>query len=115
MSKSKPNSFEQKQPLYLQIYTDLLRKINSGDFPVGSKLPSEQEIAREYNVSRITSKKAMDNLAGNGYISRTPGRGTFVLKQERPTPAEATAANRKPIIGVVIEKFSISFGGELIL
>ena len=115
MSKSKPNSFEQKQPLYLQIYTDLLRKINSGDFPVGSKLPSEQEIAREYNVSRITSKKAMDNLAGNGYISRTPGRGTFVLKQERPTPAEAAAANRKPIIGVVIEKFSISFGGELIL
>ena len=115
MSKSKPNPFQQKQPLYMQIYTDLLRKINSGDFPVGSKLPSEQETAQNYHVSRITSKKAMDTLAANGYISRTPGRGTFVLKQEHPKPTESSTSKRLPIIGVVIEKFSVSFGGELIL
>ena len=66
-----------KRPFYLQIYQELLAQINQGTYPPGSKLPSEKELAEAYNVSRITSKKAMDTLAADGVISRTPGRGTF--------------------------------------
>lgn len=104
-----------KQPLYSQIYNRLVEQINSGVYPPGSKLPSEKELANEYGVSRITSKKAMDTLAVNGYISRTPGRGTFVIKRESDSIQAPESAEGSKLIGVVMEKFSSSFGGDLIL
>lgn len=103
-----------KRPFYLQIYQELLAQINQGTYPPGSKLPSEKELAEAYNVSRITSKKAMDTLAADGVISRTPGRGTFVLERpEAPQTPPSVPGNR--LIGVIMEKFSSSFGGGLIL
>lgn len=104
-----------KQPLYLQIFNRLVEQISTGVFPPGSKLPSEKELADEYGVSRITSKKAMDTLAANGYISRTPGRGTFVLNRSGDFSQPGSIAEGPKLIGVVMEKFSPSFGGDLIL
>jgi len=100
---------------------DLLRQIRSGVYPPGARLPSEKELAAQYGVSRITTKKAMDELAAGGYASRTPGRGTFVLPPDtvaavvKEAAALPSAAGEKRLIGVVMEKFSSSFGGELVL
>jgi GntR family transcriptional regulator len=65
-------------PLYRQIL-DLLRdRVRSGHYPVGSILPGEQELSRLFGVSRITIKRALQDLAAGGYVSRQRGRGTTV-------------------------------------
>ena len=47
-----------KTPLYLDLYRKLRVKIESGEYAVGSKIPSEQEITEEYGVNRITRNSA---------------------------------------------------------
>ena len=52
-----------------------------GIYSPGSKLPSEKELMEQYNVSRITSKKALEMLADRNIIVRMPGKGSFVLEE----------------------------------
>lgn len=66
-------------PLYHQIYVLLRDKILSGDYPKNSLIPSEHELERMYGVSRITAKRALDELAAEGFVSRQRGRGTRVI------------------------------------
>lgn len=70
----------EKQPLFVKIYEDILRKIVSGEYPVGHMLPTELQLARDYNVSRITSKRALEELRQEGYIIRQRGKGSFVAE-----------------------------------
>ena len=67
--------------MYKKIYDDLLEAIEKGIYPPGSKLPSEKELMEQYNVSRITSKKALEMLADRNIIVRMPGKGSFVLEE----------------------------------
>ena len=54
------------------------------DLPVGSRLPSEKDLAIQFEVSRMTVRQALDALATDGRVERVPGLGTFV---RRPTVA----------------------------
>lgn len=65
-------------PLYHQIYLVLRERIRSGALGAASILPGEQELARSFNVSRITVKRALNELASDGLVSRHRGRGTIV-------------------------------------
>lgn len=65
-------------PLYYRLYAILRERIASGVNPVGSVLPTEAEITETFNVSRITAKRALDELAAEGLVERTRGRGTTV-------------------------------------
>lgn len=65
-------------PLYHQIFLVLRDRIRDGVFPAGSILPGEQELTRLFDVSRITVKRAMNELAAHGFVSRHRGRGTVV-------------------------------------
>lgn len=65
-------------PLYHQIYMAIQQKIQSGDLPTGSKIPGELELARQLDVSRITVKRALNELAHSGLVTRHRGRGTVV-------------------------------------
>lgn len=65
-------------PLYHQIYVLLREKIVSGDYEDGSLIPSEHELEKIFNVSRITAKRALDELAADGLVARQRGRGTVV-------------------------------------
>lgn len=67
-----------KVPLYHQIYLILAAKISEGDLKDGETLPSEQEIAVAYGVSRITATRALRELAAAGLVVRGRGRGTRV-------------------------------------
>lgn len=71
----------EKELLYKKIYDDLLEAIEKGIYSPGSKLPSEKELMEQYNVSRITSKKALEMLADQNIIVRMPGKGSFVLEE----------------------------------
>ena len=65
-------------PLYHQLHADLLRRIRSGQLRPNDRLASENELARQYGVSKITVRHALRELALAGYIRREQGRGTFV-------------------------------------
>lgn len=66
-------------PLYSQIAGVFLSAIREGRYRDGEKLPSEKEICDQYNVSRITARKAIQELADMGKVERKQGKGTFVV------------------------------------
>lgn len=68
------------QPKYLQVERDLLRQIEDGSLKPDDMLPSETELIAAYNVSRVTIRHALDDLASGGYIYRMQGKGTYVSK-----------------------------------
>lgn len=65
-------------PIYFQIQTQLLHKIQSGQLRAGDSLPSEEELGRIFNVSRMTARHALQALKSQGFASRHKGQGTFV-------------------------------------
>ncbi len=64
--------------LYLQIKENIEEGIHSGKYPIGSRLPSENDLCKMFNVSRITIRKALNILENNGMIYSIHGKGTFV-------------------------------------
>jgi GntR family transcriptional regulator len=66
-------------PLYHQIYLLLRDRIASGQIPAGTLLAGEQEMAKQLGVSRITVKRALNELASRGLVQRHRGRGTTVV------------------------------------
>ncbi|MEO1137230.1 MAG: GntR family transcriptional regulator [Pseudomonadota bacterium] len=69
---------ESEAPLHGQIRTAIEKMIASGKFTSGSVLPGEQELAAHFDVSRITVKRALNDLALAGQVRRMRGRGTIV-------------------------------------
>jgi GntR family transcriptional regulator len=67
-------------PLYYQIQRALMEKIHSGELSEGDLLASEEELARVYQVSRMTARQALQGLKARGYALSQKGRGTFVTK-----------------------------------
>ncbi len=62
------------------VFTQLQMKIIFGEWPEGYRIPTEMELCEQYGVSRVTIRRALDGLVRQGgYISRTRGRGSFVL------------------------------------
>lgn len=111
----------EKELLYKKIYDDLLEAIEKGIYPPGSKLPSEKELMEQYNVSRITSKKALEMLADRNIIVRMPGKGSFVLEENEQdrenlpaVPQTVEPVRKGKMLGVILDFFSGFFGCELI-
>lgn len=65
-------------PMYFRIEQEILEQIQRGALRPGAQLPTEAELASRYKVSRITAKRALDDLVGQGRAFRQQGRGTFV-------------------------------------
>ncbi|WP_263382551.1 GntR family transcriptional regulator [Granulicella arctica] len=70
-------------PKYRQVYDDLLSSIKAGTFRPGDRLPSEAELGKRYETSRITVAKAVNELQLRGLVSRRAGSGTHVLAPAR--------------------------------
>jgi GntR family transcriptional regulator len=73
-------SFIQVAPLSLhgQVMQDLLARIFDGRVKAGDALPTEEELCRQFGVSRITVRRAIADLAVRGLVSRKRGVGSFV-------------------------------------
>ncbi len=65
-------------PLYQQIYDEIKDAIEKGDYAPKERIPSELELAEQYEVSRITVRRAVEELCSDGYLVKQQGRGTFV-------------------------------------
>lgn len=69
-----------------KIYRAIEKDLQSGHYAVGSKLPSELELAATFQTSRTTIRQALGMLEKNGYLVRRQGAGTFVVSN-RAQPA----------------------------
>jgi GntR family transcriptional regulator len=69
------------KPLYLQLRDALADRIASGEWRPGSAIPNESDLAREFEVSAGTMRKALDLMEGEHLLTRRQGRGTFVNDQ----------------------------------
>lgn len=65
-------------PLYMQLQALIRDAITSGVAPKGSGIPAERDLATEYDISRITVRKAIEGLVEEGLLVRRRGAGTFV-------------------------------------
>lgn len=65
------------KPLYQKIYSEIKQTIINGTLSQSEKLPSENELCRIYNVSRITIRKALDLLTEEGWVVKIQGKGSF--------------------------------------
>lgn len=68
-------------PLYQQIYALLKNRIISNEWPAGTSVPGDNELSQSLGVSVGTVRKALDQLAREGFVFRERGRGTFVKDQ----------------------------------
>jgi len=78
-------------PLHHQVYLILKQNIDEGEYPVNQPMPSEPELTEMFGVSRITIRRALDRLQGEGLITRSRGRGTFPVgtaKSKAPLQTE---------------------------
>src|ERR1039458_3670440 len=69
-------------PLYHQLQNILKTEIELGRWRPDDRLPSEQELGERFQVSKITVRQALTELAESGYIRREQGRGTFVARRK---------------------------------
>jgi len=66
------------EKLYIQLTRIFLEEIRSGKWERGRQIFTEEELCRQYNVSKITVRQAINNLAHEGYLIKIQGKGTFV-------------------------------------
>jgi DNA-binding GntR family transcriptional regulator len=67
-------------PPWRKVADDLRKRIESGEWPPGSPLPSLSALEEEYRVSRTTARKAIGALRDDGLVESVRGWGTFVTE-----------------------------------
>lgn len=65
-------------PLYKQLKEVIKTKINTGEYTENKRIPTEPEFIKNYGVSRITVRKAIEELVAEGYLIKKQGKGTFI-------------------------------------
>ena len=116
----------QDSPLYSHIETVLAGEITDGYLKVGDQLPTEDNLIERFEVSRITVRRAIQNLVSRGLVEIRRGKGTFVaapkitqeLTQLSGFVEDMHALGRKPtarLIGKDIVTADMSVAGQLAL
>src|SRR5690348_2356537 len=67
-------------PLYIQVATMLRRRIEEGQWAVGAKIATIEELQEEFGVARVTVRQAVELLEKEGLVRRQQGKGTFVAQ-----------------------------------
>ena len=88
-----------KEHLYEQIADEIRTGIIQNKYIPGQQLPSELVLAKNYSVSRITSRKAIDLLVEQNLVRRARGSGTFVVDT---LPSVALNNSRDPLISFIL-------------
>jgi DNA-binding GntR family transcriptional regulator len=101
--------FDYAPPKYAQVVAEIQQRIERGDYPPGTLLPSEHQLVDEFSVSRPTIVKALSSLRQDGWIDTQQGKGSFV----RGRPALAGAERTRPA-EAVLELPEVELAGELV-
>jgi 2-aminoadipate transaminase len=81
------------EPLYRQIFDQIVDRIRTGTFPAGFRLPPTRTLAEELDAHRNTIVRAYADLEAAGFVTSTVGRGTFVAP---PPRSQQLASNSQP-------------------
>jgi GntR family transcriptional regulator len=100
-------------PLYHQLFVLLRNRIYAGEISTGGLIPGEQELCGAFGVSRITAKRALNELADAGLVIRERGKGTRVVR--RPPPPAVTSSiegwlENISLMGIATEARVLEFG-----
>jgi GntR family transcriptional regulator len=74
-------------PLYHQLKSTLMQHMRTGEWGAGRMIPSESQLAEQYQMSRTTVRQAIGDLVSMGYLIRQQGKGTFVASRRRSISA----------------------------
>src|SRR5438132_12445310 len=77
---AKLNKKQRTKILHMQLMTYFRERVLDGRLPAGKRLPTDGELAAQYQISRDTVRQALAVRAGEGLIERVQGRGTFVIE-----------------------------------
>jgi DNA-binding LacI/PurR family transcriptional regulator len=94
--------------LYKAVKEDILRKITSTNMSAHEKLPSESAIAKEYGVSKMVGKMALNALEEEGYVYRKPRSGSYISERD-PLSGKSedgfSHGAQKSFVGVIVPQF----------
>jgi GntR family transcriptional regulator len=74
-------SSESTIPKYYRISREIIERIRTGRLQPGMRVPSENELIREYGISNTTARKALHEIEAKGWCTRIKGKGTFVREK----------------------------------
>ncbi len=69
-------------PMYRQLSNIIRTNVENGVYEVNQKIPTEMELSKKYNVSRVTVRKALEELVEDGILLRKQGKGTFISEKK---------------------------------
>ncbi len=105
-----------QEPIYEQIEKQIKNMIVNGKLEAGELLPSIRNLAKELQISVITTKRAYEELERNGFIETVGGKGTFVSAQNRELIRETKiktieerltdAINESRLLGISLEELT---------
>ncbi|WP_333763753.1 winged helix-turn-helix domain-containing protein [Streptomyces sp. IBSBF 2390] len=77
---------DRTRPLWRQIAAEIIRRIQNGTYPPGSRVPSTLEIAQEFGVVNATAAKAMRHVREQGWTRGEVGLGNLLAHPHPPNP-----------------------------
>lgn len=81
-------------PIYQQVANELERRIYEGTYVHSQRLPSEYDLAAEFEVSRLTVRKAIESLINRNLLFKRTGKGTYVMQ-----PSEKVQSGKEGLVG----------------
>ncbi|TCC30568.1 GntR family transcriptional regulator [Kribbella sindirgiensis] len=105
--------------LYERICAHVLEQLRRGALRPGDRVPSEMELATQFTVSRITSKRALEVLREAGLVERIRGKGTFVVRRlpdltDLTVPLRTSPRRETLSIAYIVPSMSEAFGLDLL-
>ena len=85
-------------PKYYLLKKTIIEKIDNEEFKSEDPIPSERELMEHYQVSRITVRKAIDELVNEGYLYKIQGKGTYVKSEDRSSDLIAITSCTEDVI-----------------
>ena len=95
-------------PLYQQLLNEIRARIASGEWPADTRPPTENELADELGISRVTVRQAMGAAVEAGLLVRVPGKGTYVARVTYTRPTRG-------FVGYVVPHLTHSFNVQTLL
>lgn len=100
-------------PIHRRLFDHFAGLIESNRLLPGQAIPSEQAICKQFNVSRVTVRQAIANLAARGLVEKRWGSGTYVRDASLPLPATA-GSGRAPVLSLILANITGSFMASIV-
>lgn len=102
-------------PRYARIHKELSERIVTGLYPVGELIPTEVELAAEFDTSRSTIREALRCLTEDGYVERRQGMGTRVITAKAQTGYYQSFDSLHELFQVAVDTFMVILGQEPVI